>query len=250
MRLQDKVAVITGGANGMGRATALRFAKEGARVLVADVEVENAEKVAAEIRADKGTAAAVQVDVRAGASVDAMIARAVQEFGRVDILCSIAGIVHNDPFLELPEEHWDHTLAVNLKGVFLCGQAAARQMVKQGGGGKIVNMASTNGLVGEAELAHYNASKFGVVGLTMTMAIELAAHHINVNAVCPGMINTRMTAPYMSIPGFYEDYMRKIPMQRYGEPEEVASVFVFLASDDASFVTGTTLVVDGGQLTF
>jgi len=250
MRLQDKVAVITGGANGMGRATALRFAQEGARVLVADVEIENAEKVAAEIRADKGTAVAVQVDVRAGVSVEAMIARAVQEFGRVDILCSIAGIVVNDPFLDMPEEHWDRTLAVNLKGVFLCGQAAARQMVKQGGGGKIVNMASTNGLVGEAELAHYNASKFGVVGLTMTMAIELAEHRINVNAVCPGMINTRMTAPYMSIPGFYEDYMRKIPMKRYGEPEEVASVFVFLASDDASFITGTTLVVDGGQLTF
>lgn len=234
----------------MGRATALRFAKEGARVLVADVESENAEKVAAEIRAGKGQAVATQVDVRQGASVDAMIARAVQEFGRIDILCSIAGIVHNDAFLDLPQDHWDRTLAVNLTGVFLCGQAAARQMVKQGGGGKIVNMASTNGLVGEAELAHYNASKFGVVGLTMTMAIELAPHHINVNAVCPGLIRTRMTTPYMSIPGYHEDYMRKIPMERIGEPEEVASVFLFLASDDASYVTGTTVVVDGGQLTF
>lgn len=234
----------------MGRATALRFAKEGARVLVADVESENAEKVAAEIRAGEGQAVATQVDVRQGASVDAMIARAVQEFGRIDILCSIAGIVHNDAFLDLPQDHWDRTLAVNLTGVFLCGQAAARQMVKQGGGGKIVNMASTNGLVGEAELAHYNASKFGVVGLTMTMAIELAPHHINVNAVCPGLIRTRMTTPYMSIPGYHEDYMRKIPMERIGEPEEVASVFLFLASDDASYVTGTTVVVDGGQLTF
>lgn len=250
MRLQDKIAIITGGANGMGRATALRFAREGAAVVVADVEHDNAEKVAAEIRAAGGRALPLAVDVRASQSVEQMVAQTVAEFGRVDILCSIAGIVRNDPFLDLPEENWDAVLAVNLKGVYLCGQHAARQMVKQGGGGKIVNMASTNGLVGEADLAHYNASKFGVVGLTMTMAIELAPHNINVNAVCPGMINTRMTAPYMSIPGFYEDYMRKIPMKRYGQPEEVASIFVFLASEDASFVTGTTIVVDGGQLTF
>lgn len=250
MRLQDKIAIITGGANGMGRATALRFAREGAAVVVADVEHDNAAKVAAEIRAAGGRALPLAVDVRASQSVEQMVAQTVAEFGRVDILCSIAGIVRNDPFLDLPEENWDAVLAVNLKGVYLCGQHAARQMVKQGSGGKIVNMASTNGLVGEADLAHYNASKFGVVGLTMTMAIELAPHNINVNAVCPGMINTRMTAPYMSIPGFYEDYMRKIPMKRYGQPEEVASIFVFLASEDASFVTGTTLVVDGGQLTF
>lgn len=250
MQLQDKVAIITGGANGMGRATGVRFARDGALVAVADVEIENAEKVAEEIRGAGGRAFAVAVDVRSRDSVDALVARTVAEFGRVDILCSIAGIVLNDPFLDLSEDHWDRVLAVNLKGVYLCGQAAARQMVKQGSGGKIVNMASTNGLVGEADLAHYNASKFGVVGLTMTMAIELAPHKINVNAVCPGMITTRMTAPYMSIPGFYEDYMRKIPLKRYGQPEEVAGAFVFLASDDANFITGTTLVVDGGQLTF
>ncbi len=250
MRLHDKVAIITGGGNGMGRATALRFAREGALVAVGDIERENAEKVAQEIRAAGGRAFACALDVRARESVEQMVARTVQEFGRVDILCSIAGVVMNDAFLDLPEEHWDRVLAVNLKGVYLCGQVVARQMVKQGSGGKIVNMASTNGLVGEAELAHYNASKFGVVGLTMTMAIELAPHNINVNAVCPGMINTRMTAPYMSVPGFYDEYMRKIPLKRVGEPDEVAGCFVFLASDDASFVTGTTLVVDGGQLTF
>ena len=250
MRLQDKVAIITGGGNGMGRATALRFAREGALVAVADIESENAEKVAAEIHAAGGRAFAQALDVRARASIDALIARTVEEFGRVDILCSIAGVVLNDPFLEMSQEHWTRVLDVNLTGVFLCGQAAARQMVKQGTGGKIVNMASTNGLVGEADLAHYNASKFGVVGLTMTMAIELAPHNITVNAVCPGMIRTRMTEPYMSMPGFYDDYMQKIPMKRIGEPEEVAGCFVFLASDDASFITGTTLVVDGGQLTF
>lgn len=250
MRFQDKSVVITGGANGMGRATALRFAREGAQVVVGDIESENAERVAQEIRDNGGRALALAVDVSAGASVYGMIERTVNEFGRVDILCSIAGVVHNDAFLELPEDHWERTLAVNLKGVYLCGQAAARQMVKQGGGGKIVNMASTNGIVAEPELAHYNASKFGVVGLTMTMAIELAPHRINVNAVCPGFINTRMTAQYIAIPGFYEEYKRKIPLARYGEPDEVAGAFAFLASDDASFITGTTLVVDGGQLTF
>jgi NAD(P)-dependent dehydrogenase (short-subunit alcohol dehydrogenase family) len=249
MRLENKVAIVTGGGNGMGRATTRRFAREGARVAVADIEFENAQKVADEIRAEGGHAIALEVDVRSRPSVEAMVAAAVAEFGRVDILASIAGVVFNDEFLELNEEHWEQILAVNLKGTMLCGQFAARQMVTQGTGGKIVNMSSTNGLVGEAELAHYNASKFGVIGLTMTMAIELAPYKINVNAVCPGFIRTRMTDRYVAIPGYAEEYLKKIPLARFGTPEDVAGAFLFLASDDASYITGHALVVDGGQLT-
>ncbi len=234
----------------MGRATALRFAQEGASVVVADIEGNNAARVADEIRAAGGDALAISADVSQRESVEHMFARAVEKFQRVDILCAIAGIAGGVPFLEMDDARWNRMLAVNLTGVFLCGQAAARQMVKQGTGGKIVNMSSTNGLVGEADFAHYNAAKFGVVGLTMTMAIELAPHNIRVNAVCPGLIRTRLTDDFVSNVAFAEDYRKKIPMGRFATPEEVAGSFLFLASDDASFITGTTLVVDGGQLTF
>lgn len=250
MQLENRVAVVTGGANGIGRATALRFAREGAQVAVADIEFENAQKVAQEIRAEGGQALAVVVDVRDRGSVEDLFACAAGEFGRVDILAAIAGISPADRFLDLPDEHWDQTLAVNLTGVFLCGQVAARRMIAQGSGGRIINMSSTNGLVGEEEFAHYNASKFGVVGLTMTMAIELAPHRITVNAVCPGFIRTRMSEDLIAQPAFAAEYLKKIPLGRFGEPEDIAGAFVFLASDDSRYITGTTLVVDGGQLAF
>ncbi len=248
MRLESKVAIVTGGANGIGRATARRFAREGARVVVADIEFENAQSVAAEICAQGGTGLAVAVDVRLHESVEKLFARAVAEFGHVDILAAIAGVSGGATFVDLPEKSWDQTLAVNLKGVFLCGQAAARQMIAQGSGGRIINMSSTNGLVGEPDFAHYNASKFGVVGLTMTMAIELAPYKINVNAVCPGFIRTRLSDDLIAQPGFASEYLKKIPLGRFGEPDDVTGAFVFFASDDSSYVTGTTLVVDGGQL--
>lgn len=250
MQLENQVAIVTGGANGIGRATALRFAREGARVAVADIEFENAQQVAREIQTAGGEAIAVNVDVRSRRSVDALFACTVGEFGRVDILAAIAGVSPMAAFVELPEEDWDQTLSVNLKGVFLCGQAAARRMIAQGNGGRIVNMSSTNGLVGEEQFAHYNSSKFGVVGLTMTMAIELAPHHITVNAVCPGFIRTRMSEEMLALPGFADDYLKKIPLGRFGEPEDVAGAFVFLCSNDSRYITGTTLVVDGGQLAF
>lgn len=250
MRFENKVAIVTGGGNGMGRATALRLAREGAAVLVADIEEDNAIAVSRDIIGAGGRALGIGVDVRSGKSVQAMVKRAVSEFEHIDILCAIAGVVYNDLIVDMPEEHWDAILDVNLKGVFLCGQAVARQMIKQAAGGRIVNMSSTNGLVGEAELGHYNASKFGVIGVTMTMAIELGKHNITVNAVCPGFIRTRMTDQYVAIPGFADSYLSKIPLGRFGTVDDVAGAFLFLASDDASFITGTTLVVDGGQLAF
>lgn len=250
MRFENQVAVITGGGNGMGRATALRFAREGARVVVADIESDNAARVAQEIRAAGRDALDVHVDVSRRESVAAMVARAVETYGQIDILCAIAGIAGGVPFLELDDARWNRMLDVNLTGVFLCGQLVARQMVRQGTGGKIVNMSSTNGLVGEADFAHYNAAKFGVVALTMTMAIELAPHNIRVNAVCPGLIQTRLSAEVVQEPAAAEEYKKKIPMGRFASADEVAGSFLFLASDDASFITGTTLVVDGGQLTY
>lgn len=202
------------------------------------------------LRGEGGQAIGVGVDVTQRGQVEAMLDAALTAFERVDVLANIAGIAHSEPFLAITDEWWDRTLAVNLTGVFLCSQVVARHMVEQAIEGRIVNMASTNGLVGEADLAHYNASKFGVVGLTMTMAIELGPYKIRVNSVCPGLIKTRLTQPSRQDPAWTADYLRKIPMERFGEPEEVAAAVAYLASTDSGFITGHQLVIDGGQLTF
>lgn len=193
---------------------------------------------------------AVAVDVTVRADVEAMLDAAIAAYDHVDVLANIAGIAHGEPFLEITDEWWDRTLAVNLTGVFYCSQIVARHMVSRGIEGRIVNMASTNGLVGEESLAHYNASKFGVVGLTMTMAIELAPYNIRVNSVCPGLIATRLTQPSRENPEWVKGYLPKIPLNRFGAPEEVASAVAYLASTDSGFITGHQLVIDGGQLTF
>src|SRR3954451_10253583 len=192
-RFEQQVAIVTGAANGIGAATARRFGQEGASVVVADKDLAAAQATVAAIEEAGGKAIAVAVDVTERAQVEAMLAAAIAAYDHVDVLANIAGIAHDEPFLEITDEWWNRTLAVNLTGVFYCSQIVARHMVARGIEGRIVNMASTNGLVGEELLAHYNASKFGVVGLTMTMAIELAPHNIRVNSVCPGLIHTRLT---------------------------------------------------------
>ena len=246
MRLPGRVAAITGGALGIGRATALVFAEEGARVVLGDIQLEPAEAVAQEIRARGGQAIAVGLDVGDAAAVQAFVDRVVAEFGRLDVMFANAGIAHSAPFLEHPEAQWHRVLRVNLTGVFLCCQAAARQMVTQGGGGRIITTASINGFRGVENLVGYNAAKAGVIEMTRTMAVELAQHRIAVNAIAPAQIDTRLTR---SLPETARQRrVERNPMGRFGEPEEVARVALFLASDDASYVTGHTLAVDGGYL--
>jgi len=245
MRLKGRVAAITGGALGIGRATAQLFAAEGAAVVLGDVQTAAAEAVVKEIARTGGQAITVEVDVGDAGQVQAFVDRAVAEFGRLDVMFANAGIAHSAPFLEHPEAQWHRVLRVNLTGVFLCCQAAARQMVKQGGG-RIITTASINGFRGVENLVGYNAAKAGVIELTKTMAVELAQHGITVNALAPAQIDTRLTQ------SLSEDArtrrVARIPMGRFGEVDEVAKAALFLASDDAAYITGHTLAVDGGYL--
>ena len=246
MRLEKKVAVITGGALGIGRATARLFAAEGATVALGDVDVAVAEKVAREIVENGGQALALPLDVGDAGQVNAFITSVVGEYGRIDVMVANAGIAHSAPFLEHPEAQWHRVLRVNLTGVFLTCQAAARQMVKQGGGGRIISIASINAFRGVENLVGYNAAKAGVVEMTKTMAVELAQHGITANAIAPAQIDTRLTR---TLP---EDARQRrvdrIPLGRFGEPDDIAKAALFLASDDAHYVTGHTLAVDGGYL--
>jgi len=219
MRLPGRVAAITGGALGIGRATARLFAAEGAAVALGDVEVGAAESVAKEIVNGGGRAIAVGVDVGDAGQVQAFVDRVVAELGRLDIMFANAGIAHSAPFLEHPEAQWHRVLRVNLTGVFLWCQAAARQMVKQDGG-RIITTASINGFRGVENLVGYNAAKAGVIELTKTMAVELARHHIAVNAIAPAQIDTRLTR---SLPEeARQRRVERIPMGRFGEADEVA----------------------------
>ena len=245
MRLQGRVAAITGGALGIGAATARLFATEGAAVALGDVKGDAAEAVVREIVHGGGRAIAVGVDVGDAGQVQAFVDRTVAELGRLDVMFANAGIAHSAPFLEHAEAQWHRVLRVNLTGVFLCCQIAARQMVKQGGG-RIITTASINGFRGVENLIGYNTAKAGVIELTKTMAVELAQHNIRVNAIAPAQIDTRLTRGYSDEARARR--VARIPMGRFGEADEVARVALFLASDDATFVTGHTLAVDGGYL--
>ena len=246
MRLKDKVAVVTGAAQGIGLAIAERFAREGAKVALGDINAEKGKAAAAKLGAG---AVFHQADVGYRDQAEGLIARAVTAFGRLDILVNNAGITHNADFLELTEEDYDRVLRTNLKSVFLCGQAAARRMVAQGGGGTIINMASVNARLAIPNQVPYGASKGAINQLTRVMAVGLAPHRIRVNAIGPGTIMTDLardsvlrneTATRM--------VMSRTPIGRFGEPDEVASVALLLASDDASYITGQTIYPDGGRL--
>jgi NAD(P)-dependent dehydrogenase (short-subunit alcohol dehydrogenase family) len=244
MRLEGKVALVTGAAQGIGFACARAFAAEGARVVLADVNEERGREAATGLGA-----AFVRCDVSRKAEVSAAVEKAVREFGRLDLLVANAGIVHAADFLDLEEADFDRVLAVNLKGIFLAGQAAARQMVKQGGGGAIVNMSSVNAVMAIPNQVPYVVSKGGINQLTKVMALSLAKHRIRVNGIGPGTILTELART--AVLGNAEAERRilsRTPLGRMGEPAEIASVAVFLASDDASYLTGQTLYPDGGRL--
>lgn len=248
MRLKDKVAVVTGAAQGLGRACAECMAAEGAKIVVSDMNAEGGDSVVAAIRESGGEATFIACDVGDKAQVMALFDGAVAAYGRVDSVVANAGIVNFGDFLELAEDDFDAVLRVNLKGVFLTGQAAARQMVKQGGGGTIITMSSINAVVAIPNILPYVTAKGGVNQLTKAMALSLADKGIRVNGIGPGSIMTEMLKSVANDKAAMHKVLARTPMGRAGEPSEIGKAAVFLASDDSSYMTGQIMYVDGGRL--
>jgi len=246
LALTDKVAVVTGAAQGIGQAIAETLARLGANVVVADLQVEKAEAVATEIAADTGRRAiAVQVDVSDSASAKALMDQARAEFGRVDILVNNAGITRDDLIMRMKEADWDLVININLKGAFNCSKAIIRSMMKQRYG-RIVNITSVSGITGQAGQTNYSSSKAGLIGFTKALAKEVGSRNITVNGVAPGFIETVLTA---DLPQEIKDMGIKLtPLGRFGQPQDIANAVAFLASDEASFITGEVLTVDGGMV--
>ncbi len=246
--LKGKVALVTGARRGMGKAHALTLAQQGAKVAITDVDLPECEAVAAEITKAGGEAVAFALDVTKKEEVDRVFTETVKKFGRLDILVNNAGIFSTKSALEMTEQEWDRTIAINLKGEFLCAQRAAQEMAKNKWG-RIINTASiaSGGVgIGFAGAAHYAASKGGIIGMTETLAIEFAPWGITVNAIGPGAIDTPMIGPLDE--ETKQGILTRVPLRRVGRPEEISALVVFLASEEASYITGSTFYADGGWL--
>ncbi len=244
MILSGKSAIVTGSASGIGREVALKLAAEGASVTVADRNIEGATAVARHIADAGGTASAAQVDVTDSGLVDAAISSAVAAYGSLDILVNVAGFGFNSPIVDMQEEDWDLVLGVNLKGQFLCCRAAARRMIEQGSGGRIVNIASTAANNARYAGGAYCAAKAGVVQLTKVLALELGEYGITVNAVGPGFTETPATVE--SSEEYRSNFLAQVPAGRAGRPSDIANAVLFLASPTAEYVNGQAIYVDGG----
>ena len=249
-RFKDQVGVVVGAAHGIGKAIAKRLGKEGATVVIMDIDKEEMNAVGFDIQSNGSEVQQVYCDVCQSSDVSSAIQQVIDCHGRIDILMQVAGIAPAVPFLQLDEATWDRTINTNLRGAFLVSKAVLPHMVEQRRG-KLVFMASTNSWDGEAQLAHYNASKSGVFLLAKTIAREFGRYGINSNAVGPGVIKTRLSTPILEDPFFHSKYISEngvIPLGRLGTTDDVAAAALFLASEDAAYISGTLLFVDGGQL--
>jgi len=248
MELKDKVAIVTGSARGLGKAIATRLAEMGANIVLNDIPSSEAiESTAEEFKARGFNVIVTRGDVRNPEDVENMVNAAVEAFGRVDILVNNAGITRDTLLLKMSEQDWDDVLDINLKGAFLCTRAVAKVMIKQRSG-KIINIASISGVMGNAGQANYSASKAGLIGLTKSTARELASRGITCNAVAPGFIMSKMTEVLPE--KVKESYLNSIPLKRFGTPEEVAKVVAFLASSDSDYITGQVIHIDGGLVMY
>jgi glucose 1-dehydrogenase len=248
LRLRDKVVVITGSSMGIGSAIALAFAKEGAAVAVDyRSHPDEAKEIVDQVEGSGGRAISVRADVSSPEDVRNLIQKAVGEFGRLDVMVNNAGVEEKMPFLETPLDVWNRTIAVNLTGAWLGCQEAARQMVDQGGSGRIINVSSVHEDLPMPTNSPYCAAKGGLRMLMRTIAVELAPHDITVNNIAPGAVDTPMDAPLKQDASEMQQLLSEIPLQRMAKPEEVAALAVYLASEDAAYVTGSTFVIDGGM---